>query len=103
MWTKMLCSRLIISLPFRKKKKEKEKEKELVFVRQGHHRSIGYSASTVHGSTLVLADSMGYGVPIWEAKTMVLYLLRTKKLSSPASNYFDKRKLIFNIDLIPGH
>lgn len=60
MWTKMLCSCLIISLPLKKKKKEKE----LVFVRQGHHRYIGYSASTVHGSTLMLADSMGYGVPI---------------------------------------
>lgn len=61
MWTKMLRSCLIISLPLKKKRKKK---KELVFVRQGHLRYIVYSASTVHGSILILADSMGYGVPI---------------------------------------
>lgn len=58
MWTKMLCGCLIISLPLKKKKKE------VVFVRQGHLRYIVYSASTVHGSIPILADSMGYGVPI---------------------------------------
>jgi len=58
MWTKMLCGSLIISFPLKKKKEE------LVFVRQGHLCYIVYSASAVHGSILILADSMGYGVPI---------------------------------------
>lgn len=58
MWTKMLCGCLIISLPLKKKKEE------LVFVRRGHLSYIVYSASTVPGSILIFAGSMGYGVPI---------------------------------------
>lgn len=56
-WTKILCGCLIIFLPLKKKKKR-------VFVRQGHLHYIVYSVSTVHGSILILAGSMGYGVPI---------------------------------------
>lgn len=58
------CCAVVSLFLFHLRKKREKKEKELVFVRQGHHRYIGYSASTVHGSTLMLADSMGYGVPI---------------------------------------